>query len=430
MSYFVSLISRDFQAIPPQIKRIVFLISVWFFAWGMIDPLWSIYLKSIVNDYALVGMLAASFHLVAMFIAIPLGQFEDSVSPLNLIRKALFVYVFTWCFYYLAGIFQSVPLLILTLFINGFASPMVIMSTRTFIKKESPQAFLSRATGLFTMVSFVSYAFGMFFNSIFNHFYSLNSMFFSISFFSFILFFLIQKVPNHWKPNKITTKTFFSYLFSFKIYKKTWLDIRKYNFQFYHLLLLIFFIGVVEQLILIFIPLLALKLKLNFSEISILMGVMYLPYLFTFFFAEMADRYERMTVASIGLIFASAPMFFIYYSTNSYLIAILSTLIALSLALINPATEGAITSMVSVQKRGEITGVQTLCRRMGMFIGPLVLGFVAENKGINFVFLLVAIISIILGIVSIWLKIYAHTKNEIHLFNQHKLNSVSVEKKS
>lgn len=153
---------------------------------------------------------------------------------------------------------------------------------------------------------------------------------------------------------------------------------------------------------------------------------MFLPYLFSFVFAEIADRYERLTVTSIGLILASVPMFFIYFSTNNSLIAILSTLIALSLALINPATDGALTSLVPLDKKGEMTGVQSLCRRAGMFIGPLSLGFIAEFKGIHFVFLIVALISIFLGFVAIWIKMHAHMNDEIHLFNSEKVESLEL----
>lgn len=48
------IIKADFKLIPDSVKLIVLIISFWYFAWGVIDPLWSIYLKSVVNNYALV----------------------------------------------------------------------------------------------------------------------------------------------------------------------------------------------------------------------------------------------------------------------------------------------------------------------------------------------------------------------------------------
>ncbi len=109
------------------------------------------------------------------------------------------------------------------------------------------------------------------------------------------------------------------------------------------------------MLVMIFIPLFAVNLNLSLSQIFFIMGVMYLPYMLSFLFAEIADRFERITIAGIGLLFSAIPMFIMYYTTQDYLIAILSMFISLSLALINPAVEGIATAIVPHDKRGEIT---------------------------------------------------------------------------
>lgn len=121
-------------------------------------------------------------------------------------------------------------------------------------------------------------------------------------------------------------------------------------------------------MVIIFIPLLAMELNLHLGQISLLMGIMYLPYLFSFVFAEIADRYERIAVSTAGLLLSSITMFFLYATTSNILIAVLSALLALSLALINPAAEGMITALTPMNKRGEMTGVQSVCNRSGRFL--------------------------------------------------------------
>jgi len=91
--------------------------------------------------------------------------------------------------------------------------------------------------------------------------------------------------------------------------------------------------------------------------------MLYVPYIASFLFAEIADRYDRITITSIGLLLSAIPMFFLYFVTQNSLIAILTMLVAISLALINPAAEGMITAIVPVEKRGKITGVQALFQR-------------------------------------------------------------------
>lgn len=144
----------------------------------------------------------------------------------------------------------------------------------------------------------------------------------------------------------------------------------------------------------VFIPLFADEIGFGLNQISLLIGMMYLPYIFSFFFAEIADRYEKINVATGGLILASMTMFFMYFTTNNKMIAVFSSLIAVALALINPAVEGLITCLTPLHKRGEITGLSVFFHRGGKFFGPLILGFLASSKGIHCVFLVVSILAI------------------------------------
>jgi len=171
-------------------------------------------------------------------------------------------------------------------------------------------------------------------------------------------------------------------------------------------------------MIMFFIPLLGSELDLSLNQISLLIGFMYLPYVFSFVFAEIADRYERILIASVGLTLSAFMLFFLYFTTESSLVAILSSLVALSLALINPAAEGMLTALTPVEKRGEITGVQFLFQRTGQLFGPLIFGFIANAKGLNFVFLIIAILAVLLTMFSIYLKFKLHLEQEIHTVNK------------
>lgn len=124
-------------------------------------------------------------------------------------------------------------------------------------------------------------------------------------------------------------KSIFKYQREHKIFHQMLEQIERYGIYFYYTLLLTFFLGLVESLLIVFIPLFAVKLHLSLSEISFLIGLMYVPYVFSFLFGEIADRYDRLNLTIIGLAFSTAPMFLLYYTTQSFLIAFLTMLISL-----------------------------------------------------------------------------------------------------
>ena len=392
--------------------------ALWLFGWGFADPMWSLYLKSMVNNYLLIGVLSSFLSLIAMIIVIPLGELEDDIDASIFLKIAFWIYIIVGIIYTIAGIYKIFPLLILGIVMNGIASPIVVVSSRTYLKKQSPVKMASRYIGLFNMLNFGLYSLAMFLGYFLIQFYNLNTMFLIASICSLVGFIGMLKIKPEQKKQQDLWKVIKKFFKENKIFRKVIQDVPKYGIILHYTLILIFFFFFLESLIFVFIPLYALELNLSLRQIMLLMGTLYLPYVASFLFAEIADRYDRITITSFGLLLSAVPMFFLYFATENSLIAILTMLVAISLALINPAAEGMVTAIIPVEKRGEMTGVQALFQRWGKFLWPLVFGFIANAKGLNVVFLIVAILSTGLAVFSVWLKIKLHVKWEIHTVNK------------
>jgi len=143
--------------------------------------MWALYLKSIVNNYAVIGSLSAFLSLIAMIIVVPLGELEDDLDASIFLKGALLAYVLIGIIYTIAGIYQSFSLLILGILINGFASPFILVSSRTYLKKQASPQMGARYSGLFNMLNFGLYAFAMFLAAFTIKFYNLNTMFLIVS---------------------------------------------------------------------------------------------------------------------------------------------------------------------------------------------------------------------------------------------------------
>lgn len=51
---FFQILKEDFSKMPPQVKSVTFIVSIWMFGWGFVDPLFSIFLNSVLNNLTLV----------------------------------------------------------------------------------------------------------------------------------------------------------------------------------------------------------------------------------------------------------------------------------------------------------------------------------------------------------------------------------------
>lgn len=350
----VKIIRRDFRSIPSSVKWVILMFSFWIFGWGFADPLFSLYLKSVIPNYAIIGILASIPNLMAMLFSIPIGNLEDHLDPNLILKYGLLGYVVLGIAYFLAGFFKIIPLLLLALFFNGIISAMVMVSARAYIKQKSSLQKASIFVGLLNMFFFGFYGLAMFLGFYGEKFYNLNSVFFVVSITSLISFLGLCKVFPAKKSTSNWRKVWHKIMQFEKQenpFTKVLRDFRKSEDYLYYALALIFFVGLVETMILTFMPLLADELGLNLGQISLLMGVMFLPYIFSFLFAEIADRWEKVSVTLVGLILSAGTMFFLYFATSNLWIGVLSALIAVSLALINPAAEGIITNLIPPQQR-------------------------------------------------------------------------------
>lgn len=290
-----------------------------------------------------------------MLVTIPLGEIEDTIAAEKFLRIAFLCYVLVGLLYVIIGLSKSLPLLILTLILHGIISAMVFVSARTYLKKRTLLQNSSTTVGFFNMSIFGFYALGMFLGGWLQTENFLNFMFVSVILTSFVAWVFTKKKllssVDYLEKFKVLVKQVIDFKRKNKIYYTIFQDLHQYGFKFYYILGLIFFLGLVESLTMIFIPIFALKLHLTLSQISFLIGVMYVPYVFSFIFGEIADRYERLSITIFGLFFAATPMLILYYTTQNFWIGFLSSMISLGIALVNPAIEGMANAIVPLEKR-------------------------------------------------------------------------------
>ncbi|MFH0821101.1 MAG: MFS transporter [Candidatus Peregrinibacteria bacterium] len=394
---------RDGRSIPIGIKLIVLVIFLRALGWGFADPLFPLYLNQFSEEYSVVGSLVSIMQIGSFLMLIPLIRLGDRVKDGTIIQDGEMVYFFVILCYVLAGIFHSLPLLILGLFLNGVGQPLIVDGAESYIRRHDPGS-KSAPFGFYVAMDNFGWVLGMVIGAFLIRYYSLNTMFLWVLPSIFLSFFILPRV--HERGIRSFFQGFRKYFHRKEDFLGIIADAKALNPKVFFFLLLAFFDGVLRMFSFTFIPLFGLSMNLSMGSISLLMAVMYLPFVFSFFFSELEDRLPRMNMIALGLFIAALSYGLLFLIVQQASLILLIAMTSFSMAIIRPAYQGAITRLTLRSQSGEITAFHNLVERLGRISGPLVTGFVADVYGLKTTFLAVGIAAFALGILSLCLRGY------------------------
>lgn len=399
-------ITKDIQSIPIAIKLVVLVMFLRTFGWGFVDPFFSIFIETFGENYTAVGIMVSIIGLISFITAIPLLRLADKVKSTRLMEDGEIFYFFAVIFYMAAGFMQSLPLLIMALIFNGIALPLVVVGAETFIRKHNGRSGSAKAFGFYIALNYLGWILGMIIASFLVSYYNFNTMFLFILPSIFMSFFILRRIQE---------SGFKSFLFGLKNYfhkKQDFLDmihdVKNLDRRFFFLLMLAFFDGFIIIFSYVFIPLFAITLGLSFSKVALLMAFMYLPFIFSFFFAEVADRIRKMKIIAFGLFIGAISFVLLAFIVHQIWVVILVSMTTLSLSIIRPAYNGMMTQIAPTKMFGQVSGLNNMFSRMGQIVGPIFSGVIADLFSIQIAFFIIAVISFGLCIITILLKGYEY----------------------
>lgn len=405
VSYFI----KDLKKIPFGVKLIVFVIFLRTFGWGFVDPYYSIFVDSFSESYTVVGLFLSLMGIVSFLTVIPLMRLTDKVKDAKIMQDGEFLYFLTVVLYLGAGFLKSVPLLLAAFIFNGVAHPLVVVGAESYIRKHGGRAGSSKCFGYYTALNYFGWILGMLLAAYLVPYYTLNTMFLFVLPSILISFFILPKIKE--KGIRSVFRGMKKYFHRKQDFIDIISDLKGLDHKMFFLLLLAFFDGVIVMFTFVFIPLLALSLNLGLREIALLMAVMYLPFIFSFFFTEATDRLKKMNIIATGLFIGGLSFIFLSFIVDQMWIVLLASMISLSLAIIRPAYNGMITHLTPRRMLGEVTGLNNLFVRLGHIVGPILTGVVADVYGIQVAFFIIAIAAFTLGGATLLLKSIKYLTN-------------------
>jgi predicted MFS family arabinose efflux permease len=143
---------------------------------------------------------------------------------------------------------------------------------------------------------------------------------------------------------------------------------------------------ILQDMTMLFVPLLALELKLEFWQIGVLIALLYVPVIFSFIFSIIADKVDRLNIVIFGLILSLFPLIFLSFTEVPLYVGILSSLISFSVSMIRPAGMGIVASLAKNKDMAQIAGLEVFFGQVGVVFSSIILGIIAQYFGIKIVF--------------------------------------------
>lgn len=406
------IILRDYLAISPAIRQACLNLALFTVGWGLgTDTYWSIYMESIVENLTLVGVLLALVAGMKLLFNLPVAELDGKVDERKLIITGKIIYAITGLLYLLSGLFHSPVLLIIGLIGAGLANPLVYTSYQCYLRQHSTKKNSCQVFGLYNATEAVAYCGASFIAAFIVPYVAFHW------FYVFVILFSLLSIPGDLRMGERNRKPIFPELkkafWGDNVYLKVWKNLKNYNLHFHFILFLQFLWGLLDYASFLFIPLLGVENHLTLPIIAIIFGLTRLPYILSFFFAEIADKNGRMASLGMSLLITGCVLAMLGVSTKVSTILLSSLALSLCLASIRPVVGGVLTNLIMPNQRSEMTGVEEFVNRMGQIAASLLFGVLSGFFSIGTSFIALSFVVFAVGVTTLVIN-RQHKKSGLH----------------
>lgn len=357
---------------------------------GMVSPLMPIYSQSLGAKGIWLGAIFSGFSLARIIFMPLVGRLSDTRGRKIFITLGLLFYTVLSLGYILS---QNLTQLIAVRFLHGVASAMVVPIAMAYIGEISPSGEEGKFLGTFNIALFFGFGMGPLLGGVVTDMFSQSASFLAMGGLSLISFLAIL----FFLPASGSQKTRLSNKrFSFKLLLKDRL--------LQGLVLFRAFYAFGRGLVVTFLPILAISHRVNLTQIGLLISsTILLNSVLQYPFGKIADRYDKKRLLLLGSGISAFMLFLIPLGNSFSKLFLIALVLGIGGGISMPA--GTALAAVIGKRRsgmGSTMGIYSMAMSAGLIFGPLTGGVIQGSLGINQVFVLGGLISV-LGIISFYL---------------------------
>jgi len=344
---------------------------------GIIAPLLPLYADSLGANDIWLGIISSAFFISgAIFMPIT-GRLSDRTGRKAFISTGLAIYTIASIGYIWAS---SVSQLTLVRLLQGAAFGTITSVAQAYIGDISPEGEEGRWMGYFNACFFIGFGVGPLIGGVLTDHFGMPAAFYSMTGLSLMAFLLVVFLLPEARPKKIATRPKLSFKEVAESRILRGLGICRLSF------------GVGRGAFTTFLPIFAaIYVHLSSTVIGVILAInLLLVSTLQFFTGRIADRFNRRSLVISGSIANFAYLALIPNAHNLWYLLGLSILGGLGVAIATPAASATAVEEGRKLGMGSATAVFTTTFSIGLAVGPLISGVIADVANINSVFYLAA----------------------------------------
>jgi DHA1 family multidrug resistance protein-like MFS transporter len=357
---------------------------------GMVSPLMPIYSQSLGAKGIWLGAIFSGFSLARIIFMPLVGGLSDKRGRKIFISLGLLFYAVLSLGYIFS---QNMQQLIAVRFLHGVASAMVVPIAMAYIGEISPQGEEGKYLGTFNIALFFGFGMGPLLGGVVTDKFSQSVSFLAMGGLSLISFLAVLFFLP--KSDKYQTRSPGRRV-SFRLLLK--------DRMLQGLVIFRAFYAFGRGLVVTFLPIVAISQRINLTKIGVLVSsTILLNSVLQYPFGKMADRYDKKKLLLLGSGISALMLFLIPFGDNFLKLLLIALVLGIGGGISMPA--GTALAVVVGKRRsgmGSTMGIYSMAMSAGLIFGPLTGGVIQGSWGINQVFFLGGLISV-LGIIGFYL---------------------------
>ncbi|WP_423792912.1 MFS transporter [Methanocaldococcus indicus] len=364
---------------------------------GIIAPILSIYSKILGASNLEIGLIFGSFALARTLAQIPIGYLSDIYGKkIFIVIGTFFCSVFTTAYAFVHTVYE----LIVVRMLNGAFSSFITPVAGAYISTIAPKDKHGEYMGIFGSSLALGFALGPLFGGFLAQINITLPFYFcgAITFIAFLLcLFKLKNIEVVDGKVRFTNKLILynKKLKSNKVIPTDFFKNRRFSLAY---ILNLLYISAMSG-IMVYLSLYAYSLKLSLASIGFLISYTnILSGMTQRKFGGFYDKYGKK-VAYYGIVLITLGLILLTISKNFTDLLLDLTFFSIGGAIFSPAVNSIAMEKIDIEKKGSAMGLFTTSLNIGMLVGAIILGFIADLFGIKTMYLLVGIVFFIFSTV-------------------------------
>jgi len=348
---------------------------------GIVVPLLPLYAESLGASGLWLGVIFAAFPLSRILATPVFGRLSDRKGRKLFISIGLLTYaIISFGFIYI----NTVSQLVLMRFLHGLAGALILPIAQAYVGDISPPGEEGKWMGYANAAFFSGFGFGPLIGGVLSEHVGMYAAFLAMGVLSLLAFTITIFFLPSIKPKQSTT----SYP-SFGEMSRSGMIIGLFSFR--------FTLTLGRSIFFIFLPILATySLGLRPSLVGILLAVnILLMSLLGIPSGRIADRLSRRFLVVVGCLVSSIFLMLVPLGNTFGLLLVLAVLGSVGNAIAIPAASALVVEQGKKYGMGSSIALFSMAFSIGMVVGPITGGVIADFTGINSAFYFGAVITLV-----------------------------------